>query len=156
MLRADVEHTRRDAPLTAGLLRLARNAAAALLVLGLLGFALGASAGAPQRWQTLTRLRTLGLRPRDARWIAAGELLPPVLIAAVGGPLLGILLARLTLGPLELRLLTRQAVDPSLALPWGWLTLMAAALVVTVAVVVPVEAALRRRRQLGEVLRAGE
>ena len=64
-----------------------------LLALGLLGFALGAAAGAPERWQTLTRLRTLGLRPRDARRVAAGELLPPVLLAAVGGPLLGVLLA---------------------------------------------------------------
>lgn len=156
VLRADVERTRRAAPLTAGLLRLARTAAAALLALGLLGLALGAAAGAPQRWQTLTRLRTLGLRGRDARWIAAGELLPAVLIAAVGGPLLGVLLARLTLGPLELRLLTRQAVDPSPALPWGWLALTGGLLVVAVAVVVPFEAALRRRRQLGEVLRAGE
>ena len=70
--------TRRAAPLTAGLLRLAWTAAATLLALGLLGLALGAAAGAPERWQTLTRLRTLGLRPRDARWVAAGELLPPV------------------------------------------------------------------------------
>ncbi|WP_460494775.1 FtsX-like permease family protein [Dactylosporangium cerinum] len=155
VLRADVERTRRAAPLTAGLLRLARTAAATLLALGLLGLALGA-AGAPQRWQTLTRLRTLGLRPRDARWIAAGELLPAVLLAAVGGPLLGAALARLTLGPLEMRLLTRQAVDPALALPWGWLALLGAALLAAVAVVVPAEAALRRRRQLGEVLRAGE
>ncbi|MEV0133318.1 FtsX-like permease family protein [Dactylosporangium sp. NPDC050688] len=156
VLRADVERARRAAPLTAGLLRLARTAAATLLVLGLLGLALGAAAGAPQRWQTLTRLRTLGLRPRDARWIAAGELLPAVLLAAVGGPLLGAVLARLTLGPLELRLLTRQTVDPSLVLPWGWLALLGGVLLAAVAVVVPVEAALRRRRQLGEVLRAGE
>ncbi|UWZ59838.1 ABC transporter permease [Dactylosporangium aurantiacum] len=156
VLRADVERARRAAPLTAGLLRLARTAAATLLVLGLLGLALGAAAGAPQRWQTITRLRTLGLRPRDARWIAAGELLPAVLLAAVGGPLLGALLARLTLGPLQLRLLTRQTVDPAVALPWGWLALLGGVLLAAVAVVVPVEAALRRRRQLGEVLRAGE
>jgi putative ABC transport system permease protein len=155
VLRADVERTRRASPLTAGLLRLARTAAAALLALGLLGLALGAAAGAPQRWLTLTRLRTLGVRPRDARWIAAGELLPAVLVAAVGGPLLGVLLARFTLGPLELRLLTRQSVDPSLALPWGWLALLGGVLLATLAVVVPVEAALRRRTQLGEVLRAG-
>lgn len=156
VLRADVERARRAAPLTAGLLRLARTAAATLLVLGLLGLALGAAAGAPQRWQTITRLRTLGLRPRDARWIAAGELLPAVLLAAVGGPLLGVLLARFTLGPLQLRLLTRQSGDPALALPWGWLALLSGVLLAAVAVMVPVETALRRRRQLGEVLRAGE
>jgi len=155
-LRADVERTRRAAPLAAGLLRLTWTAAATLLALGLLGLALGAATSAPQRWQTLTRLRTLGLRPRDARWIAAGELLPAVLLAAVGGPLLGVLLARFALGPLELRLLTRQAVDPSLVLPWGRLALVGWVLLAMVAAVVPVEAALRRRRQLGEVLRAGE
>jgi putative ABC transport system permease protein len=156
VLRTEVERARRAAPLTAGLVRLARTTALTLLVLGLLGLALGAAADAPQRWQALTRLRTLGLRPRDARWIAAGELLPPVLLAAVGGPLLGVLLARLALGPLELRLLTRQAADPSLVVPWGWLALVGAALLAALAVMVPVEAALRRRRQLGEVLRAGD
>jgi putative ABC transport system permease protein len=156
VLRAEVERTRRAAPLTEGLLRLGWTAAATLLALALLALALGAAAGAPERWQTLTRLRTLGLRPRDARWIAAGELLPAVLVAAVSGPLLGVLLARLTLGPLELRLLTAQAVDPALVLPWVRLAVLGLALPATVAVVVPLEAALRRRRQLGEVLRAGE
>ncbi|MEK8107341.1 hypothetical protein NKG94_23265 [Micromonospora sp. M12] len=73
MLRADVLRALRVAPLTAGLLRLAWTAAAVLLALGLLGLALAAAAGASQRWQTLTRLRTLGLRPRDARWVAAGS-----------------------------------------------------------------------------------
>jgi putative ABC transport system permease protein len=156
VLRADVLRERRAAPLTSGLLRLAWTAAATLLALGMLGLALGAAAGAPERWQTLTRLRTLGLRPRDARWIAAGELLPPVAVAAVGGPLLGVLLAHLTLGPLGLRLLTGQATDPALVLPWWGLGLVTVALLAAVAAVVPVESALRRRRQLSEVLRAGD
>src|SRR6185312_6485923 len=95
VLREDVLRARRAAPLTSGLLTLAWVSAATLLALGLLGLALGASASAPERWQTLTRLRTLGLRPRDARWIAAGELLPPVMVTVVAGPLLGVLLARL-------------------------------------------------------------
>ncbi|WP_248959700.1 FtsX-like permease family protein [Sphaerisporangium perillae] len=156
VLRADVLSARRAAPLTSGLLRLAWVSAAALLALGLLGLALGAAASAPGRWQTLTRLRTLGLRPRDARWVAAGELLPPVVVAAVGGPLLGVLLARLTLGSLGLRLLTGQPADPALVLPWWQLGLVTVALLAAVAVVVPIESALRRRRRLSEVLRAGE
>ncbi|MFC4589982.1 FtsX-like permease family protein [Sphaerisporangium corydalis] len=156
VLLADVLRERRAAPLTSGLLRLAWASAAALLALGLLGLVLGAAASAPDRWQTLTRLRTLGLRPRDARWVAAGELLPPVLVAAVAGPLLGALLARLTLGPLALRLLTGQAADPALALSWWRLGLVAVALLVTVVAVVPIESRLRRRRRLSEVLRAGE
>ncbi|MEV4715637.1 FtsX-like permease family protein [Micromonospora noduli] len=156
VLRADVLRAQRVAPLTAGLVRLGWTAAGVLLALGLLGLALAAAAGASQRWQTLTRLRTLGLRPRDARWVAAGELLPPVVVTAVYGPLLGALLARLTLGPLDLRLLTGQAADPAAVLPWWLLGLVSVALLATAATVVPVESALRRRDRLSEVLRAGE
>ncbi|MEJ3746651.1 FtsX-like permease family protein [Actinomycetes bacterium KLBMP 9797] len=156
VLRVDVLRARRAAPLTAGLLRLAWASAAALLALGLLGLALGVATSARERWQTLTRLRTLGLRPRDARWVAAGEVLPPVVVAAVGGPLLGALLARLTLGPLALRLLTGQDADPTLILPWWRLGLVAAGLLAAAAAAVPVESALRRRQRLGEVLRVGE
>ncbi|MFC8298766.1 FtsX-like permease family protein [Micromonospora orduensis] len=156
VLRPDVLRAQRVAPLTAGLLRLAWTAAAVLLALGLLGLTLAAAAGASERWQTLTRLRTLGLRPRDARWVAAGELLPPVVVAAVCGPLLGALLARLTLGPLDLRLLTGQAVDPAVVLPWWLLGVVSVTLLAAAATVVPVESALRRRDRLSEVLRAGE
>lgn len=156
VLRANVLHAGRAAPLTAGLLRLAWVSVAILLAGGLLGLALGAAASAPDRWLTLTRLRTLGLRPREARWIAVGELLPPVLVAAVTGTLLGVLLVHLTLGALGLRLLTGQSADPALVLPWWRLGAVSAVLPAAVAVVVPVESALRRRRRLGEVLRAGD
>ncbi|MEU7944575.1 FtsX-like permease family protein [Micromonospora taraxaci] len=156
VLRADVLRAQRVAPLTAGLLRLAWTAAAVLLALGLLGLTLAAAAGAAQRWQTLTRLRTLGLRPRDARWVAAGEVLPPVVVAAVCGPLLAALLAHLTLGPLDLRLLTGQGADPTAVLPWWLLGLVSVVLLAAATTVVPVESALRRRDRLSEVLRAGE
>ncbi|MGI5274229.1 hypothetical protein ACQEUU_34190 [Nonomuraea sp. CA-218870] len=143
-----------DGPLAAGLVRLAWVSAVTLPVLGLLGLALGAAAGAPERWRTLTRLRTLGLRPVEARRVAAGELLPPVLVAAVGGPLLGVALAHLTFGSLALHLLT--GTDPDPAPPWWGLGLVAVVFLAGVAVVAPVESALRRRRRLGEVLRAGD
>jgi putative ABC transport system permease protein len=155
VLRSDVLHDRRDAPLSSALLRLAWASAATLLALGLLGFALAAAAEAPGRWQTLTRLRTLGLRPRDARWVAAGELLPPVTVAAVGGPLLGTLLARLTLGSLELRLLTGQAADPAPVLPWWALGLVSVVVLAMVPVLVWHESALRRRQRLSDILRVG-
>lgn len=156
VLREEVLRERRTAPLSSALLRLAWASAAVLLALGMLGAALAAAAGAPDRWQTLSRLRTLGLRPRDARWVAAGELLPPAVVAAVGGPLLGILLARLTLGPLELRLLTGQAADPNTVLPWWELGLVSVMLLAAVPVLVFSESALRRRQRLSDVLRAGE
>ncbi|WP_305783825.1 ABC transporter permease [Symbioplanes lichenis] len=153
--RAVVERERRDAPLVAGLVGLAWVATGTLLALGLLGFALGAAAGAPARWQTLSRLRTLGLRTGEARRVAAAELLPLALAAALGGPLLGVLLAAVTLGPLDLRLLTTQPTDPALLLPWVAVALLAAAFPLALAALVPIEAAARRRRRLSEVLRLG-
>jgi putative ABC transport system permease protein len=154
-VRADVLHERRTAPLTSSLVNLDRAAAVALLILGLLGFVLGAAASAPQRWETLARLRTLGLRPRDARRVAGTELLPPVLLAAVGGPLLAVLLVRLTAGPLDLHVLTGQATEPGTVIPWWLIGPASVALFATLGAVVAAEAALRRRRRLGDVLRAG-
>ncbi|MGX6607336.1 FtsX-like permease family protein [Micromonosporaceae bacterium Da 78-11] len=155
VLRSEVLHARQDTPLVAGVVRLAWASAAILMAFGLLAFALGAAAGAPDRWQTLTRLRTLGLRPKQARRVGAGELLPLAVVAALGGPALGVLLAASTLGPLALRMLTGQIDDPTVAVPWGWLATLAVLLFAAVAVVVPVESALRRRQQLAEVLRVG-
>ncbi|WP_033341344.1 FtsX-like permease family protein [Catenuloplanes japonicus] len=155
LVRTEVLAGRSDAPLTAGLRLLARASAATLLALGLLGLFLGAAAGAPDRWLTLSRLRTLGLRPRDMRWVAAGELLPPPLVAAIAGPVIGAVLALLTTESLSLRLLTAQDADPPLALPWWQIAVLAVVVIGAVAVVVPVESAVRRRRNLGEILRIG-
>ncbi|GAA2906500.1 hypothetical protein Acy02nite_74940 [Actinoplanes cyaneus] len=154
-LRQPLEDSRRSAALVTGLIRLAWATAGTLLALGLLGFALGAAAGAPARWQTLSRLRTLGLRTGEARRVAAGELLPLALVAAVVGPLLGVLFARVTLGPLALRLLTGQSENPVLVLPWLMIGVVGVLFLVMVVVVVSAEAAARRRRRLSEVLRVG-
>ncbi|MEV7623798.1 ABC transporter permease [Actinoplanes sp. NPDC089786] len=151
--RSDVARSRQDAPLTAGLMALTWVVAGTLAALGLLGFALGAAAGAPERWATLGRLRTLGLRLSETRTVAAGELLPPVLLAAVGGPLLGVLLAYLTFGSLALRLLVGWDTDPATTVPWLPLGVLALVFVAAVPVAGFVEATLRRRQGLGELLR---
>ncbi len=154
--RTDVLADRRTAPLTSGLVHLYLIAAGVLLALGLLGFAVAAAASAPERWETLARLRTLGLRPRDSHRVAAGELLPVLLVTALCGPALGALLARITLGPLELRRLTGQLSDPVTVVPWWVLELVTVGASAAVLVaVVAAEAAVRRRRRLGDVLRAG-
>jgi putative ABC transport system permease protein len=155
VVRASVAAERRAAPLVSGLLRLTWAAALFLLVAGLLGFVLAAAAGAPGRWLTLSRLRTLGLTPRQARSVAAGELLPVAAVAAAGGPVLGVLVAAVTSGPLGLRLLTGQVTDPALALPWPGLTAIAAVFLFAVPLLVAAESAVRRRLQLAEVLRVG-
>ncbi|MFI5890109.1 FtsX-like permease family protein [Actinoplanes sp. NPDC051513] len=156
VLRADVLSARRSSALTAGLIALDLATAVTLLLLGLLGLALGAAATAPERWRTLARLRTLGLRPRDTQRVAAGELLPPVLAAAVFGPLLGVLLVWLSFGALSLSLITGQSDSPVTVVPWWLLGVMAVGLLVALVVVVAAEAAVRRRRGLGDLLRAGE
>jgi putative ABC transport system permease protein len=155
VVRAEVLRDRTSAPLNAGLVALDWIAAGTLLALGLLGFALAAAASAPERWETLARLRTLGLRPRDARWVAGAELLPPVLVAAVCGPLLALPLAGLTFAPLGLRTLTGQTSEPSIVVPWWLLGATSIALFVALVVQVAAEAAVRRRRRLGDVLRVG-
>jgi putative ABC transport system permease protein len=153
--RAEVARTRRAAPLVSGLLRLTWATAAFLLVAGLLAFALTAAAGAPARWLTVSRLRTLGLTPRQGRLVAAGELLPVAIVAAVGGPVLGVLVAAVTTGPLALRLLTGQVADPPTVLPWPGLAGVALLFLATVPLVVRAESALRHRMHLAEVLRVG-
>jgi putative ABC transport system permease protein len=153
--RSEVAKSRRAAPLVSGLIELTWATAVFLLVAGLLAFALTAAASAPARWLTVSRLRTLGLTPRQGRLIAVGELLPVAFVAAVGGPALGILIAALTTGPLALRLLTGQVTDPATVVPWPALAAVAVLFLVTAPILVRAEAALRRRSQLAEVLRVG-
>ncbi|MEU8819801.1 FtsX-like permease family protein [Actinoplanes sp. NPDC048796] len=155
VIRADLLDDRATAPLTSGLRQLTYASAAALLALAVLGLAVGAAADAPARWETLARLRTLGLRARDTRRVAAGELLPLVVFAALCGPLLGFLFARLTLGPLALNLLTGQVTNPLVVVPWPAAAVVAAVLLAALTAVITAEATLRRRRRLGDVLRAG-
>ncbi|MDG4830718.1 ABC transporter permease [Solwaraspora sp. WMMD1047] len=156
VLRAEVLRERRTAPLTAGLLLLARASALTLAALGLLGLALGVATSAPQRWLTLSRLRTIGLRAGEARRVTAVELVPPVLLAAVGGPLLGVAVGHLTVGPLALRLLAASDRDPAVTVAWWAVGLLGVAFVAAAAAAVPIESALRRRLRLSEILRAGD
>src|SRR5690606_19681814 len=127
---------------------------ATLVVLAALALVLAAATSARERGETLARLRTLGLDGRSAWMVTAGELLPPALVAALGGVAVGVGLARGTLGPLGLRLVTGQAADPVLVIPW-WAAGPVLLAVGALAVVVAVESSRRRRERLGLVLRAG-
>jgi putative ABC transport system permease protein len=88
------------------------------------------------RWLTLSRLRTLGLRVRDARRVAAG--------------------AWTAFGPLSLPRVTGQATDQVLAPPWARLGCVPMVFLAAVAVVVGTESARRRRGRLATALRIGE
>ena len=84
----------------------------------------------------------------------AGELLPAVLLGALGGVIIGVLLTRASLGLLDLRLLTGQAAEPALVVPWIS-AIPVLVLLLQVALLVRLESSRRRQERLGLVLRAG-
>ncbi|MFI5916029.1 FtsX-like permease family protein [Dactylosporangium sp. NPDC051541] len=156
VLRDDVLRSLRDAPLVAGLIRLTRVSAMALVALGVLGLILGAATQAPQRRQTLSRLRTLGLRRRDAGRVTAGELLPVVAVAGLVGPLSGVVLAAVTIGGLALPVDPGPAAEPILTPPWAGLGLIPVALLVAGAAVAGAESTRRGGGRLAAALRVGD
>lgn len=143
---------RRSDPLIGGLLMLVALVAALSAGYAILVVVLGAAASAPGRATSLATARVLGLRPRATARVAAGELLPSTLVAAAGGVLLGLVLVGALVSPLALRLVTGQATDPGVVLPW-WAVVPVVLLGATVLVVVAVESSARRRERLGQVLR---
>jgi len=143
---------RRSDPLAGGLLTIVALVAATCAGLAVVVVVLDAAASAPGRGQSLATARVLGLRRRDAARVAAGELLPPTLVAALGGMLMGVLLTGAIVAPLALRLVTGQSADPGVVLPW-WATMPVALLAATVLAVVAVESAVRRGDTLAQLLR---
>ncbi|MDC7120637.1 hypothetical protein OMK64_03710, partial [Cellulomonas fimi] len=135
---------RRSDPLTSGLVGLVLLVAMVCAALAATVVVLDAAASAPGRARSLASARVLGLRGRAAARVAAGELLPPTLVGAVGGVLLGVLLVGTLVGPLALRLVTGQAQDPAVDPAW-WAVAPVVLLVATVLVVVAVESSTRRR-----------
>jgi putative ABC transport system permease protein len=152
-LYADQLAARRRAPLPSALVRLATVSSAVLLLFAVLGLALAASADAPDREASLGRLRSLGLPDRDLRRLLTGEVVTPVLVAALVGLALGAACARLTFGSLSLDLITGQQASPHPVVPW-WTALAAVVLVVGAVIVTAVEWRRLRRRPLAELLRS--
>lgn len=106
-----------------------------------------AAAGGPARRRALDTLRTVGLTDREARWVAAGEVLPGSLLATAAGALLGCAVVPVVLGPLGL------AGDGDGAIAWAAVGLPVLAGLVAGTLVLQVEHARRRTHQLGQVLR---
>lgn len=154
VLRSDVLAGRRDAPLVRGLLGLALLAGALLLALGVLGVVLGAAVGSGSRLAFLARLRTMGLSQREARWVLVGQVVPPVVLAAVVAVLLGAGTAAYTLGMVDLDLLTGQAGGVRVVVPW-WAVLTVLPAMVTAVVVSLSESSRRGQVSLGRLLRIG-
>jgi putative ABC transport system permease protein len=84
-LRSAVLEDHAGAPLPNGAYRalaMASGAAAGLIALVVI---IALVLGAPSREATLARLTVLGLAPRQARWLVVTEVLPQIVLAAIGG-----------------------------------------------------------------------
>lgn len=143
------------APIPGALVTLLLAAVGALALLAAIGLALVVVATSGERGRTLSTLRTLGLDARTARWATLGELAPLVVGGLLGGTVIGLVLPVLVGDALGLTWVTAAPgsvpVEPAL-----WPVLLAAGtLGVALLVAVLVEQAVRRRENLGEVLRVG-
>ncbi|MGC4896505.1 FtsX-like permease family protein [Micromonospora sp. DT31] len=123
--------------------------------LGLLALALTVLAGARERGQVLSRLRTMGLSRRQWRGLLLVELSPLVLVSVLTGAVVGALLPLLLTPVLGLPTFTggvevRPRFEPALVAGVSALAMLALVFAITV------EAVNNRRMRLGEVLRLGE
>lgn len=103
----------RNAPLTSRTTDIFVLATAGAALLSLLGVLFAVAFGAPGRRRTGRTLRTLGASRRQSSMVAAVELVPTVLVAAVVGGLCGALIAWVAGSALDLRLLTGQTFQPA-------------------------------------------
>ncbi|MGC4787573.1 FtsX-like permease family protein [Micromonospora sp. DT178] len=123
--------------------------------LGLLAIAFTVLAGARERGQVLSRLRTLGLSRRQWRGLLLVELVPLVGVSVVTGALVGTALPLLLTPVLGLSAFT-DGVEVRVAFEPGLAAAVVALGALALGFAVAVEALNNRRMRLGEVLRLGE
>lgn len=150
---AEELETRQHAPLAAALVRLAIVSCVPLLLFAILGIVLAAATEAPERSQSVGRLRSLGMADADLRRVLAGELLTTAALAALAGLALGILGVLATFGSLSLERITGQGVTPHVIVPW-WTPILAGAVVLSALVTALAEWRRLRRRVLAQLLRS--
>ncbi|MFF3951501.1 hypothetical protein ACFYYN_42940 [Streptomyces sp. NPDC001902] len=118
---------------------------------------------APQRKALLARLRTMGMAGRQRQWLAVLEMLPQVLLGALGGVLVSVATVPLVRPGVDLVALAFTVRTPATDLSGAVLRtdaasllVPAAGLVVLACVVLAVQAWLTGRRGEGTELRMGE
>ena len=136
--------------------QLYRATVAAAALFSLLALVLSLVQAAPGRAALLTRLRTMGLTPRQGYALSLTESLPSVLVAAVAGALLTVGLTAL-LGPaLDIGALIGTTIPIPLVTHATALLTPTALLALLAALVVLAETALITRRHINTELRAGD
>lgn len=144
---------RHGAALPAAIRTLAAASCALLLLLGLLGVALATATDAPARATSVGRLRALGSSGRDLQRTLLGELVTPVLLAALVGLAVGVGSAHAALGDLSLERLTAAPGPPNPVVPW-WTLLTVVLLVAWAAVLALLDWRRVRRTPLATLLRS--
>ncbi|RAG85182.1 ABC transporter permease [Streptacidiphilus pinicola] len=149
-------------PLQAGATGIYLASVVATGLLCLLAVLLSLLEASPERSRLLARLRTMGLTTRQGYALILTESLPPVLLAAVAGTLLGLLTVPVLGSAVDLGALSGTASLSGVGISRGLrveaLPLLGPGvlLLVLAAVVVAAEAALIGRRQIGAQLRVGD
>ncbi|WP_371495920.1 hypothetical protein OG871_09565 [Kitasatospora sp. NBC_00374] len=136
--------------------RLFRATVAGAAGFALLSVLLGLVRAAPERAALLARLRTMGLRPRQAVALLLAEALPQALVATVGGAVTAVAAVAL-LGPaVDLSSMVGTPVPTGLRPAVLPVLVQALAVAALTTVGVLAEAAVRGRRQITTELRAGD
>jgi putative ABC transport system permease protein len=165
LLRSEQRAALTDTPLQHGARDIYLAAVAAGAAYSVLALLLSLLQAAPQRTTLLARLRTMGMTRAQSQRLVLLEMLPQVLLAAVGGVLVGLAVIPL-LGPgVDLRALTFGSgpqqlapVDFGLGLhadPWS-LALPSAGLLVLACAVLLAQAWVGSRRRESTELRVGD
>lgn len=132
------------------------GAAAATSLLTVLALVVVQLMGAPSRSRLLAVLRTLGLRPHEARALVAWEVGPVVVAALVVGAMLGVGIGALMVSTLDLAGLTGGTFQPTLHLDAPALVAVFALVLATVSIAVVLSAWIVGRTNLAQALRMGE
>ncbi|WP_282944201.1 FtsX-like permease family protein [Cellulomonas endometrii] len=122
-----------------------RLTAVLLLVLVGLAVLVSSARGGPGRRRALDTLRTVGLTDREAAAVAAGEVLPGVLVATLAGALVGAGVSAFVVG-------NGTGAAPEVA--WAWAALPVTVGAAAALAVVAVEQVRGGTHRLGDVLRA--
>ncbi|MFH9353287.1 FtsX-like permease family protein [Kitasatospora sp. NPDC017646] len=145
-----------DDPLQHAAGRLFRYAAAAGAGFALLAVLLTLFRAAPERTAVLARLRTMGLRPRQALALIMTEALPQTLAAAVGGGLVALAAVALLGGAFDISTLVGAQVGDVITPAPMPVLLPTAGLALLVGLAVVLETLVAGRRRIATELRAGE
>lgn len=165
LLRSEQRASMTDTPLQHGARMVYLSAVAAGALYSALAMLLSLLQAAPGRATLLARLRTMGMTRRQSRRLVLLEMMPQVLLAAVGGALVGLAVIPLLKPGVDLRALTfgtgAQALAPvdfGLGLqadPWS-LALPSAGLLVLACAVLLVQVWVSGRRRESTELRVGD